>query len=50
MTVWLSAGILFTFTAIAFVLYRWGNVQFTHLPLSPFYLLQVLMLGLSCFR
>lgn len=27
MTAWLSAGILFTFIAIAFVLYRWGNIQ-----------------------
>jgi choline-glycine betaine transporter len=27
MTAWLSAGILFTFAAIAFVLYRWGNVR-----------------------
>jgi choline-glycine betaine transporter len=27
MTAWLSAGILFTFTAIAFVLYRWGNIR-----------------------
>jgi len=27
MTTWLSAGILFTFTAIAFVLYRWGNIR-----------------------
>ena len=27
MTVWLSAGILFTFAAIAFVLYRWGNIR-----------------------
>ena len=27
MTPWLSAGILFTFAAIAFVLYRWGNVR-----------------------
>lgn len=27
MTTWLSAGILFTFTAIAFVLYRWGNMR-----------------------
>jgi len=27
MTTWLSAGILFTFTAIAFVIYRWGNMR-----------------------
>jgi len=27
MTSWLAAGILFTFSAIAFVLYRWGNVR-----------------------
>ncbi len=27
MTTWLSAGILFTFAAIAFVLYRWGNIR-----------------------
>ncbi|WP_077338702.1 BCCT family transporter [Pseudocolwellia agarivorans] len=27
MTPWLSAGILFTFAAIIFVLYRWGNVR-----------------------
>lgn len=27
MTLWLSAGILFTFAAIAFVLYRWGNIR-----------------------
>jgi len=27
MTAWLSAGILFTFAAIAFVLYRWGNIR-----------------------
>jgi choline-glycine betaine transporter len=27
MTTWLSAGILFTFIAIAFVLYRWGNIR-----------------------
>ncbi|MFQ3194045.1 MAG: choline-glycine betaine transporter [Colwellia sp.] len=27
MTTWLSAGLLFTFTAIAFVLYRWGNIR-----------------------
>jgi len=27
MTPWLSAGILFTFAAIAFVLYRWGNIR-----------------------
>ncbi|WP_444922154.1 BCCT family transporter [Microbulbifer sp. CnH-101-G] len=27
MTLWLSAGILFTFTAIIFALIRWGNVK-----------------------
>ena len=27
MTAWLSAGIIFTFAAIAFVLYRWGNIR-----------------------
>lgn len=27
MTIWLSIGILFIFAAIAFVLYRWGNMQ-----------------------
>ncbi|UUO24953.1 BCCT family transporter [Colwellia sp. M166] len=27
MTAWLSAGILFTFATIAFILYRWGNVR-----------------------
>ncbi|MCL1112771.1 MULTISPECIES: BCCT family transporter [Shewanella] len=27
MTTWLSIGILFTFIAIAFVIYRWGNMQ-----------------------
>ncbi|MCW8331379.1 hypothetical protein MD588_21525 [Photobacterium sp. SDRW27] len=27
MTTWLIIGILFTFFAIAFVIYRWGNVQ-----------------------
>jgi choline-glycine betaine transporter len=27
MTTWLSAGILFTFAAIALVLYRWGNIR-----------------------
>lgn len=27
MTIWLSAGILFTFAAIALVLYRWGNIR-----------------------
>lgn len=27
MTAWLTTGILFTFAAIAFVLYRWGNVK-----------------------
>ena len=27
MTAWLSAGILFTFASIAFILYRWGNVR-----------------------
>ncbi|KIO37164.1 choline transporter [Shewanella sp. cp20] len=27
MTAWLTIGILFTFAAIAFVLYRWGNVK-----------------------
>ncbi|MGI2170834.1 BCCT family transporter [Shewanella sp. MF05960] len=27
MTTWLSIGILFTFAAIAFVIYRWGNMQ-----------------------
>lgn len=27
MTLWLSAGILFTFTAIIFILIRWGNVK-----------------------
>jgi len=27
MTTWLSIGILFTFAAIAFVLYRWGSVK-----------------------
>ena len=27
MTAWLSAGLLFTFLMIAFVLYRWGNVR-----------------------
>ncbi|WP_028867870.1 choline transporter [Psychromonas arctica] len=27
MTLWLSAGILFVFAAIAFILYRWGNMQ-----------------------
>ncbi|WP_076418944.1 BCCT family transporter [Colwellia sp. UCD-KL20] len=27
MTPWLSAGILFTFAAIIFILYRWGNVR-----------------------
>lgn len=27
MTIWLSTGILFIFAAIAFVIYRWGNMQ-----------------------
>jgi len=27
MTIWLSAGMLFTFSAIAFILYRWGNIR-----------------------
>jgi len=27
MTTWLTTGILFTFAAIAFVIYRWGNVK-----------------------
>jgi len=27
MTIWLSIGILFTFSAIAFVIYRWGNMK-----------------------
>lgn len=27
MTVWLSAGLIFTFTAIAFIVYRWGNIR-----------------------
>jgi choline-glycine betaine transporter len=27
MTLWLSAGILFTFSTIAFILYRWGNIR-----------------------
>jgi choline-glycine betaine transporter len=27
MTTWLSAGLIFTFAAIAFVLYRWGNIR-----------------------
>jgi choline-glycine betaine transporter len=27
MTIWLSIGILFTFAAIAFVIYRWGNLE-----------------------
>jgi glycine betaine transporter len=27
MTIWLSMGILFTFAAIAFVLFRWGNIE-----------------------
>ncbi|WP_426358664.1 BCCT family transporter [Pseudocolwellia sp. HL-MZ19] len=27
MTTWLSAGMLFTFAAIIFVLYRWGNIR-----------------------
>jgi len=27
MTTWLSFGILFTFAAIAFVIYRWGNMR-----------------------
>ena len=27
MTTWLTMGILFTFTAIAFVIYRWGSVE-----------------------
>lgn len=27
MTIWLSIGILFTFAAIAFVIYRWGNIE-----------------------
>ena len=27
MTTWLSAGMLFTFSAIAFILYRWGNIR-----------------------
>lgn len=27
MTTWLSIGILFTFAAIAFIIYRWGNMQ-----------------------
>ena len=27
MTIWLSAGILFTFLAIAFILYKWGNMK-----------------------
>ncbi|MGJ8582169.1 MAG: BCCT family transporter, partial [Psychromonas sp.] len=27
MTLWLSIGILFVFAAIAFILYRWGNMQ-----------------------
>lgn len=27
MTIWLSMGIIFTFAAIAFVLFRWGNIE-----------------------
>jgi len=27
MTAWLSAGLIFTFVAIIFVLYRWGNIR-----------------------
>ena len=27
MTLWLSIGILFVFASIAFVLYRWGNME-----------------------
>ena len=27
MTTWLTIGILFTFAAIAFVIYRWGNIE-----------------------
>ena len=27
MTAWLSAGLIFTFCAIAFILYRWGNMR-----------------------
>jgi choline-glycine betaine transporter len=27
MTTWLSIGLIFTFTAIAFILYRWGNIR-----------------------
>jgi len=27
MSIWLSIGILFTFAAIAFVIYRWGNMK-----------------------
>lgn len=27
MTTWLSAGLLFTFAAIAFIVYRWGNMR-----------------------
>ena len=27
MTLWLSAGLIFTFTAIVFILVRWGNVK-----------------------
>lgn len=27
MTTWLSAGILFTFSAIALILFRWGNIR-----------------------
>ena len=32
MTAWLSAGILFTCAAIAFVLYRWGTIRCVVVP------------------
>ncbi|WP_028111866.1 choline transporter [Ferrimonas kyonanensis] len=43
MTAWLSAGLLFTFIAIIFVLYRWGNVRLVGVtPVQTFTFIAIL--------
>lgn len=43
MTVWLSLGILFCFIAIAFILYRWGNMKCIGvLPVKKFTFIAIL--------
>jgi len=43
MTAWLSAGLLFTFTAIIFVMIRWGNVKLVGVtPVKTFTFIAIL--------